>query len=476
MSSAVELDAGGATVDGDGLRRDLDRTEQSRRIAWLSLLAFVFILVSFFSAGLFLYAVVVVVAVFAASTWTTESARRELQVRRHMSAAEVELGAQVHAQVVLENAKPFAARGLFWQDRVDPGLDVEGARGGFQTLAAGGKARLQYRLHTTRRGFFRIGPLVVEASDPLGLVRSFQVDDNAAFLTVLPRTVAMGQGWPLGHQPVHQTPRRRSLFEDPSRFLGIRAYRRGDGLRRVHWRATARSGELQVKVFEPSVLSGLLLAVDMGADRYRNDPEPRSAAQGADNDPGNRSAERPGENADEELVITTAASLGRFVLEGGQRLGLLSNGADAVERYPADWQGGTFRRYEDALAGDGGPSRRLTVRRPVELEPGRGETQQERLQVLLARLCPAEGASLADILQLELPRLPRSLVVMVVTSQLDDELVAAVAALQRSGFECSVVWAKHGDQPTPQVALPESVPLYRVRRPSDLEHLGNQRL
>ena len=101
-------------------------------------------------------------------------------------------------------------------------------------MAARGAGLLAYRLSGKRRGLYRIGPAVVEASGPFGLVRRFLVDPDVRFLTVFPRTVALGEGWPLGHRPIHEVPRRRSLFEDPSRFLGVRPFQPGDGLRRIH--------------------------------------------------------------------------------------------------------------------------------------------------------------------------------------------------------------------------------------------------
>ena len=449
----------GAPAGEDTLRSGLGEEQVRRQRWWLALLAGLLMLVSVFSGGLFLYAVVVVAVVYAMAVAMTAVVQRDLVVWRHLSAGEVELGGDVHARVVLQNRKPMPAFWLFWQDRLEDGLDPEGARGGFKTLEAEAKDRLSYRLHTTRRGLFRVGPLVLEATDPLGLVRRYRVDDHASFLTVLPRAVPLGQGWPLGHKPVHQIPRRRSLFEDPSRFYGIRQYRPGDSLRRVHWRATARSGEIQVKVFEPSVLDGALLAVDMDQDAY---PRLNEESWG-------------GVDPNEELAITAAASIGKYVLEGGQSVGLLANGADAAERYPQDWQGGSFRRLDEALD-QAGARRRLVGHRPLELAMGKGHLQWQRLRLVLARACRAQSISLADLLTLELPRLSRSSVLMVITPRLDGGLASALGSLRRSGFELAVVWIGIETNAVMPSGLPEGLPVYRISRASDLEHLGAQRL
>jgi uncharacterized protein (DUF58 family) len=435
------------------------------RLRWGIAAAALLFLLSLFSAGFFLYAVLVVGGLLAAGAAVASAGRANLAVSRRLDRTEIELGEAVDAAVSLRNAKGLPAPWIFWRDQVEAGLDVEGETCAFETVAAGGESLLTYRLHSTRRGLFRVGPAVVEASGPFGLARRFQVEPDARFLTVFPRTVPLGEGWPLGHRPVHEVPRRRSLFEDPSRFLGVRPYRPGDGLRRIHWRATARSGELQVKVFEPAVLSGVLLAVEMSAAAYPGLP--------------NGKAETGDPRV--EAVVTAAASLAEFVLAGGQAVALLSNGADAAERYPEDWSGGTFRRLSDldAALAEGERRRRLSGHRPVEVEAGKGAWQRERLRAALARLTPAPALSLPELLTLEIPRLPRSLVVMIITPDAGPDLGTALDSLHRSGIETGLVWIRPGEadeEAETGLGLPPGVPVWAVRGDADLERLGSARL
>ncbi|MEA2603434.1 MAG: hypothetical protein QOF89_4426 [Acidobacteriota bacterium] len=447
--------------------RDEVRTaRRTERRLWAVALAGILLLLSLFSAGFFLYAALVVGGLLAAGLAVASASRAGLQVSRRIDRTEIELGEAVDASVSLRNAKALPAPCVFWRDQVETGLDVEGKTCAFETLAARGEGRLTYRLHSLRRGLFRIGPAVVEASGPFGLVRRFQVEPEVRFVTVYPRTVSLGEGWPLGHRPIHEVPRRRSLFEDPSRFFGVRPFQPGDGLRRIHWRATARTGEIQVKLFEPAVLAGVLLAVEMGIAAY-------PGADAGTDDPEKREAGDPRV----EAVVTAAASLAEFVLAGGQSVALLSNGADAAERYPDDWSGGTFRRLEQALA-EGESRRRVTGDRPVEVEPGKGDWQRERLRAALARLTPAPSLSLPELLTLEIPRLPRSLVLMVVTPDVTPALGAALGSLRRSGIEAGVVWVQPGApaDDEPAACLPLEVPVWAVRGDEDLERLGSARL
>lgn len=55
----------------------------------------------------------------------------------------------------------------------------------------------------------------------------------------------------------------RRVLEDPLRFAGVHSYRPGDNARHVHWRATARTGQLQIKEFDPSDTLSLTIAVDV---------------------------------------------------------------------------------------------------------------------------------------------------------------------------------------------------------------------
>jgi uncharacterized protein (DUF58 family) len=429
-----------------------------RRQALLWVLASALLtLLALLSAGFFLYAAVVTAAVLGLGALLPAASLLGLEVRRSLAAESMEVGGTVESRIELHNLKDLPALWVFWKEEIEPGLAPEGITCGFQSLKSEETVSSSCILHGTRRGLFRVGPSVIETSDPLGLVRRFRVDPEVRFVTVLPRTVDIGPGWPLGYRPIHEVPRRRSLSEDPSRFLGVRDYRAGDSLRRIHWRATARSGRLQVKLFEPSVLEGVLLAVEMGTAAW-----PRAADE-AEADP------------TVELAVTVAASIAEFVLVNGQEVGLISNGGDAAERYPADWTGGSFRRLEDALQ-ETEARREIAAYRPLGVEPGQGRWQLDHLRTALARLTLAPGLTLPELLIAEAPRLPRSHVILVITPDLQGGLGDALAVLRHSGFEVGVVWIQRAGAEPAAARLPEGVPVYLVQDETDLERLGAQAL
>ena len=278
----------------DELRAEVGAAQRRQRWRWAVAIAALLGLVSTFSGGLFLYAAAVTGLALAVSVAIAVTSLRQLDVVRKLSATEIACGGVIDGWLIVHNRKPLPAPGLLWRDQIESGLDVEGPTVCAASLAGGERRKLVYRLHSTRRGLFRVGPTVIEAGGPFGLVRRFLLDHEAHFITVLPRVIEIGKGWPLGHRPIHEVPRRRSLFEDPSRFQGIRQYRRGDSLRRVHWRASARSGTLQVKLFEPAVLEGVLVAVDMAESVQRKALPRAGAAPTEDYDP---SAGEPNEGS-----------------------------------------------------------------------------------------------------------------------------------------------------------------------------------
>lgn len=440
-------------------RKKIRKSHHRQKYLWGLFLAVAAMLLSVFSAGFFLYSVLVVTGLLLLSLGIASTGLLGIEILRSLSGTEISLGQAVDAWLTLHNRKGLPASWIFWKDHIDTGLDVEGAVCHFKTLGSHRKHEIKYRLHSTRRGLFRIGPAVVESSGPLGLVRRFLVGRGVDFLTVLPRVVPIGKGLAQGQRPIHQVPRRRSIFEDPSRFMGMRDYRPGDSMRRIHWRATARSGKIQVKLFEPSVLTGVLLAVDMGMASY-----PQTRTKPREIDPLL------------ELTVTAAASLGEYVLAGDQTVGLISNGTDAADQYPEDWTGGSFRRLDQALEKTLVQARTAAYQ-PVEVSPAKGRWQRERLLNALARLKPSADIDLPELLAAELPRLPRSLVLMVITPVLSAGLNGVLDSLKRSGIETGVIWTGlPGEEQYLPAAVPQNIPLYPVRSDAHLEQLGGQSL
>ncbi|MHB8719416.1 MAG: DUF58 domain-containing protein [Candidatus Dormibacteria bacterium] len=165
----------------------------------------------------------------------------------------------------------------------------------------------EYAIRPRRRGVFSIGPLEAEWSDPFGVARSRQELAPPVEIIVHPST-----------EPVIDRPLARR-FEDPPlrpphsrpwpsgfEFYGMRDYVPGDDLRRVVWRATARTGRVLVREFEQGVTDRIVIVLDT-----------------------DRAWHRPGPVSDTfEQAVRTAASIGARHIKEGFTVSLVANGRD----------------------------------------------------------------------------------------------------------------------------------------------------
>jgi uncharacterized protein (DUF58 family) len=128
--------------------------------------------------------------------------------------------------------------------------------------------RLRYTVRAPHRGVFPVGPLVVEYEDPFGLLRTtLRVGDPDPLVVAPPLVRLPTTGGALtraeGESAVIQR-RASGSFDD----LITREYRPGDALRRVHWKASARRGDLMVRQEEPRSHPEVRLVLDTRRAAY----------------------------------------------------------------------------------------------------------------------------------------------------------------------------------------------------------------
>ncbi|HYU18353.1 MAG TPA: DUF58 domain-containing protein, partial [Chloroflexota bacterium] len=108
----------------------------------------------------------------------------------------------------------------------------------------------RHRLRCRTRGLYEIRSVWVMVSDPLRLFpRRIELLVDAR-LIVYPRIAPLEQLGFRSWLPQGDRALRTVLLDDPLRPIGVRDYRPGDPLRRVHWKASARRQQLQIKVLE----------------------------------------------------------------------------------------------------------------------------------------------------------------------------------------------------------------------------------
>ncbi len=149
----------------------------------------------------------------------------------------------------------------------DSGPDHWAARF-FVTLAAGEKVRYSQHITLPRRGWYTGKGLQASSSYPLGLAERRVAGGGAERLLVFPRLGRLHRGRLrqfLSHAPSMQDRVRRRHVRHlaaQSEFHGLRSFRSGDSPRMIHWRTSARRGELMVREFEDLISDDLVIVLD----------------------------------------------------------------------------------------------------------------------------------------------------------------------------------------------------------------------
>ncbi len=172
-------------------------------------------------------------------------------------------------------------------------------------LGAFERARWDYQIPCNQRGFYTLGPAKIKSGDLFGLLDREWISPKTDHLIVYPRVTSM-EDWGLPPKdPLGDTKTRIPLFDDATRPRGIRDYRPDDAPKHIHWRMTARTGDLQVKIYDPTISYQWVLFLNVATFAHAWE----------------------GTNSELlERVISLAASIANFASEKKYSIGLLANG------------------------------------------------------------------------------------------------------------------------------------------------------
>jgi uncharacterized protein (DUF58 family) len=134
------------------------------------------------------------------------------------------------------------------------------------TLPARAAVELSYTTTADRRGVYTFPPLNIETRAPFGAFANAQTRDLPTPTVIYPEVRRLSHLALLDRQraPVIPRPSAGLGYE----VMGVRPYRAGDSPRHVHWRSTARTGQLMSKEFADETNPGLTIALDCAAYPY----------------------------------------------------------------------------------------------------------------------------------------------------------------------------------------------------------------
>ncbi len=234
----------------------------------------------------------------------------------------------------------------------------------------------------TRRGTFRIEPMVVRTGDPFGFFEAAATVGRPSVITVFPQVVPLPR-WRLPHANLegsHSAPE-RTLQTTPLATT-VRPYAPGDSFNRIHWRSTARLGEIQVKEFDLEQTADVWLYVDLERPVQRGE----------------------GDISTVEESLRVAASIAHDAFLENRAVGLTTSGHRLVS-IPAD----------------------------------RGPRQRQKVMQLLAAVDGDGMTPLAEVLLVGLPKLRRGMTAVVVTPSRERSWIRTLTALRGRGVTATVV-------------------------------------
>jgi uncharacterized protein (DUF58 family) len=269
-----------------------------------------------------------------------------------------------------------------WLEVHNPTTLPGGLPGRAISLGSRGERSWLVRAPLTRRGHFRVEPLQIRTGDPFGFFEASASVGQGVAVVVYPRVEPL----PLWRLPAaslegsHSAPER--THQTSPLATAVRPYAPGDSFNRIHWKSTARHGEIQVKEFELEQTADAWIFLDL-----------ERTVQGG-----------RGEESSVEIAVRAAASIAGKALLENRAVGLTVN-AHRQAIVPAD----------------------------------RGARQHLKIMQLLAAVEGDGTTPLAESLVSAAGRLRRGMTAIVITPSIDPAWVRPIATLRTRGIGSVVV-------------------------------------
>jgi len=275
------------------------------------------------------------------------------------------------------------------------------------TTSISGRQRLKWRCNLTcrARGEYRLGPARLRSGDMFGLFPKEMIIPQSESLLVYPRIVPTDMLNPALREVLGEVETARKLYEDLNRSTGPRDYCHHDPFNRIHWKATARQGRLQVRQFESSTGLSLLLALD-ALSFYGQGREDEQAF---------------------ELAVSLTASLAYEFCGARCPVGLMVNAVPEIG-IPVSSDRGQLLNFLEALA----------------------------------RVQPGPGLPLHDLLERDRSRLHLGTTLAIITHVPSPSLAAMMSDLRRRGHSLFLVTAGNGQSGDNL----DGIPAFRVPYPN----------
>ncbi len=223
-----------------------------------------------------------------------------LSSQRTVTPSRSAIGDRLTADLYLTKTGSLPVGLLQFEDAVPPQLGRP-PRFSVHRFAGPWERRITYPLMGLARGRFRVGPLVVHAADPFGMARLDSTFTGTEEVMITPRVFPLQQLTTSGGAGAAGDTTPRHIGHLGQDDVLVREYRQGDDVRRVHWRSTARWGELMVRREEQAWEPSATVLLDNRATHHAG----------------------TGRGSSFEWAVSAAASVCSHFAGGGYRIGLI---------------------------------------------------------------------------------------------------------------------------------------------------------
>jgi uncharacterized protein (DUF58 family) len=381
-------------------RRYIDVTKDTQFTdAWI-ILGILLTLVGLAANSRFLTAAAACLFVVAAAGWAwSELSLFGLSYTRRLSETRAFLGETVELTLEVRNRKFLPVTWLQIIDVFPGSLPMGNPAGNLEQIrinrttnlgeftsfwSAGmfGRLTRRFTVHCTQRGYHTYGPALLSTGDAFGMFGRRGRRRAQQRLIIYPRLYSVAELGLPAKNPFGARAAEARLVEDPLRTAGIRDWQPADGLKRVHWKATARHQVLLSRIYEHSQEPQMQIFLNVATlERHWLGHIPELM----------------------ERAISVAGSLAALCAEQRLPVGLIANGY-----LPGSDQ-------------------------PLRLLPGRSPDQLMRILELLAATTGFAAQPIEELLLHESPRLPWGATLLVVTAIAHETLLATLLDLQRAG-------------------------------------------
>src|SRR5215218_8524108 len=346
----------------------------------LIVVAGILLVLAFSTGWIFLfYLVYLAVIVIGGSYVLTRLGLSDLEAGYAVNQLSGHVGEQIRVTYTLRNTSRVPKP---WLEIHNPTSLPAGLPG--RAIALSGRTERTWLIRSplTRRGHFRIEPLQIRTGDPFGFFESSASVGSGVNVTVYPRLEPVPL-WklPAANLDGSQATRERTLQTTPLATT-VRPWAPGDAFNRIHWKSTARHGDIQVKEFDLEQTADAWIVLDLE----------RSPQRGS------------GDESTVEVAVRAAAAVADKGLVENRSVGMTVN-----------------------------------AHRLAQLQPDRGGRQHLKVMQLLAAVDGDGATPLAEALVSSVSRIRRGMTAIVVTASTNRDWIKPLASLKSRGIACVAI-------------------------------------